>query len=166
MTILAAGFEQSLREEEDGIIKGEGGFQFPTHGRSGNAGNYRGGAAPSKPEQHKKKEEPEVSPERLAAEYGVTKIKDLTEGKDRSSTIILGVNQLDDDAICDTLEKYPTYKRDRKIVEDVRNGAVESTQTINPGNNAASTPSFSDNETNIHTKCVLRLLPAAWRTHF
>ena len=50
---------------------------------------------------------------------------DLTGGgKDRQSTIVLGPNQLDDDAICDILEKYPTYKRDRKIVEQVRNGAM------------------------------------------
>lgn len=75
---------------------------------------------------------------RLIDEYGLSKIKDLTEGKNRPSTIILGVNQLDDDAICDILENYPTYKRDRKIVDDVRNGAIESGLHANPGHNSGN----------------------------
>lgn len=144
MTILAAGFDVTLSDEEDEIIKTGGGFGFPG-GRPGsrpatppappaahvNVAASNNSTASSQPSQAAKTAahtEPvtEVSDVRLIDEYGLNKIKDLTEGKNRPSTIILGVNQLDDDAICDILENYPTYKRDRKIVEDVRNGAIES----------------------------------------
>lgn len=141
MTILAAGFDVSLREEEDSLQqkdsagRDKGGFFFADNARQNNRHDSTPGSnitspqpKPSAPKTQSK--ENEVSDERLAEEYGITKIKDLTEGKDRSSTIVLGVNQLDDDAICDILEKYPTYKRDRKIVENVRNGALDCNPTM------------------------------------
>lgn len=144
MTILAAGFDVSLREEEDGLMESGGGFVFG--GRPGNrpattapGARTTPAAAPAPAAPKPAPKAPEVSDERLAEEYGITKIKDLTEGKDRSSTIILGLNQLDDDAICDILEKHPTYKRDRKIVEDVRNGAVDTAATVtSPAGNSST----------------------------
>ena len=144
MTILAAGFDVSLREEEDGLMENGGGFVFG--GRPGNrpattapGARTAPAAAPAPAAPKPAPKAPEVSDERLAEEYGITKIKDLTEGKDRSSTIILGLNQLDDDAICDILEKHPTYKRDRKIVEDVRNGAVDTAATVTSPTRNSST---------------------------
>ena len=76
---------------------------------------------PAKPRQSSNYE---VPTERLETEYG-NKIKNLNESKDRTSIIILGRDQLDDEAICDILENYPTYKRDRKIVERVRTGLTD-----------------------------------------
>ncbi len=149
MTILAAGFDVTLREEEEELMAGGAssgfGFTMGTPGsRPGNINTTPGSAPQPAPQPTPKStpKEPEVSDERLAEEYGITKIKDLTEGKDRSSTIILGINQLDDDAICDILEKYPTYKRDRRIVEDVRNGAIDASMP-----NTNSSISNSSNQT-------------------
>ena len=45
--------------------------------------------------------------------------------------------QLDDDAVCDILEKYPTYKRDRKIVEDVRSGALDGASGLQASGQAS-----------------------------
>ncbi len=138
MTILAAGFDVSLREEEDGLIE-KGGFSFGEK-------PAKKQPEPAKPmvqnQSEPSKVGSDVSDERLAEEYGINKIKDLTEGKDRSSKIILGINQLDDDAICDTLEKYPTYKRDRKIVEDVRNGAIDSATANTPQTGKSGSTQF------------------------
>ena len=133
MTILAAGFDVTLRDEEEEIMStshGRGNFSFGgASNRTGKGSEPTASAtAQTKPEQPKatpaKPKEQEVSVERIAAEYGASKLIDLAGGKDRPSTIILGPNQLDDDSICDILEKHPTYKRDRKIVEQVRNGAM------------------------------------------
>lgn len=149
MTVLAAGFDVTLREEEEEIMSGNpsSGFKFST-GTTGSRGSKTTTgqhisvpAAPAAPKAPAKPKEPEVSDERLAEEYGLTKIKDLTEGKDRSSIIVLGLNQLDDDAICEIIEKYPTYKRDRKIVDDVRNGALDSSATLSAGSNQSNNSS-------------------------
>lgn len=130
MTILAAGFEfdDALNKEEEEFLNGAkkiwigGGRSNATDNNTASvpqAKSEKPKAAPAKPKT------PEVSDKRIAEEYGASKLMDLTGGgKDRQSTIVLGPNQLDDDAICDILEKYPTYKRDRKIVEQVRNGAM------------------------------------------
>ncbi|MCM1355663.1 MAG: cell division protein FtsZ [Staphylococcus sp.] len=129
MTILAAGFDMSLPDEEAKLMSGDAtsGFGFSTGKPGGRPATPapKGqpvGAAPAKPQS--KDVVDEVPDERLKIEYG-NQINIITEGKDRNSTIILGANQLDDDAICDILEKHPTYKRDRKIVNDVRNGALD-----------------------------------------
>ncbi|WP_300130741.1 cell division protein FtsZ [Duncaniella sp.] len=150
MTILAAGFDVTLREEEEEIMSGGAssgfGFSMGTPGSRpstpvGTERQAAPAAVPPAPKAPAKPKEPEVSDERLAEEYGLTKIKDLTEGKDRSSTIVLGLNQLDDDAVCDILEKYPTYKRDRKIVDDVRNGALDGSANLSATHSApGSTP--------------------------
>ena len=161
MTILAAGFDVTLSDEEDEIMKSGGGFGF-TGGRPGSrpatppappasvkasaqGNNPVAQGAPAThhpaPAAPAKEATVEVPDTRLIDEYGLNKIKDLTEGKKRPSTIILGMNQLDDDAICDILENYPTYKRDRKIVEDVRNGAIESGLHSAPGHNTGNSAS-------------------------
>lgn len=147
MTILAAGFDVTLREEEEEIMAGGAasgfGFSMGTPGSrssspaASNSASAPAVPAPAAPVAPAKPKEPEVSDERLAEEYGLTKIKDLTEGKDRSSTIVLGLNQLDDDAVCDILEKYPTYKRDRKIVEDVRSGALDGASGLQASGQAS-----------------------------
>lgn len=64
---------------------------------------------------------PAVPDSRIEDEYGRNIID-----KDRKSVIVLGPNQMDDDNICDILEKNPTYKRPRNVVETIRNGAAST----------------------------------------
>lgn len=146
MTILAAGFDVTLREEEEEIMgKERGGFRFPAgSSRPSSDSKDTATSAPAKSEQGQpaaatKPKEPEVPTERIIQEYGASKVMDLAGGKDRPSTIILGPNQLDDDAICDILEKHPTYKRDRKIVEQVRNGAMGAASEQPSGSSSSQT---------------------------
>ena len=63
---------------------------------------------------------------RIADEYGSS-----IDG--RNNIIVLGAGQLDDDAICDILDNNPAYKRDRKLVQQVRERA-------NHPNNAPAAP--------------------------
>ncbi len=146
ITILAAGFDVTIRDEEDDIIRGQksagGGFVFPGGNRAGASRQTSASVeravpstpmgTPATPPPAPKAVNPaaRVSDQRIAEEYGANKLQDLAGSKDRSSTIILGMNQLDDDSICDTLDRYPTYKRDRKIVEGVQNGAYDSTARV------------------------------------
>jgi len=148
ITILAAGFDITLRDDEDminneangnkgGYNNGGGTFEFGGP-RQNATGSQQGTPAkiqvkttpavipPVSATQPAKIEKPEekISDERIGEEYGLDKIQNLS--KDRSSSIILGLNQLDDDSICDALEKYPAYKRDRRIIEDIRNGAYDT----------------------------------------
>ncbi len=129
MTILAAGFDVTLRDEEENIMaqSGRGKFDFGVGQRK--SPTTPAGSSPQTKQAPnvtptKSTSEQEVTNQRIIDEYGASAGSALLSGHDRSSAIILGVNQLDDDAICDILEKNPTYKRDRKIVEQVRNGAM------------------------------------------
>lgn len=145
MTILAAGFDVTLRDEE---------LSLTSSGRSGNVGggNTDSKAIPTPPpapgetrsfgsdnvgihqSQQTVSQQPtttvapppkpvtpdpeEISTKRVIDEYGTS----IAEGKNRTSTIILNQDQFDDDAICEILEKYPTYNRDRSIVDRVASG--------------------------------------------
>lgn len=159
ITILAAGFDITLRGEEDSLMNG--GEQGSGHNGTGfDFGGYKRGASttqqgntvkfqvnqPQAPvaepaPQVVKSEKPEakISTERIGEEYGMDKIQDLTGGKERSSAIILGLNQLDDDSICDTLEKYPAYQRNRRIIDNVRNGAYDTGQHNIPSSTGSGT---------------------------
>ena len=128
ITILAAGFDVTLRDDEEDIIKGNkgGGFKFemPKPGNTGKSGNTIM-ATPATTSTGSAKS----GLDRMAAEYGQDKIQEITGAKDRSNSIILGMNQLDDEAICEILERNPTYKRERKIVDAVRSAATDSSQS-------------------------------------
>ena len=128
ITILAAGFDVTLRDDEEDIIKGNkgGGFKFemPKPGNTGKPGNTIM-APPTTTSTGSAKS----GLDRMAAEYGQDKIQEITGAKDRSNSIILGMNQLDDEAICEILERNPTYRRERKIVDAVRSAASDSSQS-------------------------------------
>ena len=128
ITILAAGFDVTLRDDEEDIIKGNkgGGFKFemPKPGNTGKPGNTIM-ATPTTTSTGSAKS----GLDRMAAEYGQDKIQEITGAKDRSNSIILGMNQLDDEAICEILERNPTYRRERKIVDAVRSAASDSSQS-------------------------------------
>lgn len=146
ITILAAGFDVTIRDEEDDLIRQQAQgaarkspFDFGRRTEAGASQPRQGGAHERQPSQAvhtpQSQQTPvtkpstpasRVSDERIAEEYGANKLQDLTGSKDRGSMIVLGLNQLDDDNVCDTIDRYPTYKRDRKIVESVHNGAYDT----------------------------------------
>lgn len=128
ITILAAGFDVTLRDEEEGIMKGEnrggnapGPFIFDPQPREPRA------ATPPPAPKPQAKPLDVVTEKRIAAEYGQDKVQEITGAKDRSSSIILGMNQLDDDSICEILENNPTFKRERRIIESVKNLTSDAT---------------------------------------
>ena len=123
ITILAAGFDITIREEEEEIRSG-GAIKFGTTGSKRTP-------APAP----KKKEEP--TPERILVEYGPDKA-DMMSGE-RQRYIILAPNQLDDDSLTDTLEKIPAYNRDKKIVDSIKNSG--STGRRFDDNNSSNNPS-------------------------
>ena len=146
ITILAAGFDVTLEDEEKGLMdrgagKGGGtgfgfGGQLPRHG--GSDRSDRGGRQDSR-SQAKSASSSEPNPEeekRLIDEYG-QKAVGLNGGKDRSKYIILTADQIDDDAVIDTLEKTPTFNRDKKVVERLKN-AIPSYRRPDPSDGADS----------------------------
>lgn len=160
ITILAAGFDITLRDDEDMITEGRnnggnnggsnggGTFIFGGGQTQNGYGIQGGGTTPTKIQiphtpatpvsQPVKVEKPEeiITDERISEEYGLEKIQNIS--KDRSSSIILGLNQLDDDSICDILEKYPAYKRDRSIIDEIRNGAYDTGHQNRPSSTTGS----------------------------
>lgn len=168
ITILASGFDVTLREEEivnSGAPRETVDREEPKQPRrtsastkkktqtaTGNGSSFsfedgtfsiggapRTGQTPRKADphsvkaaEHPAKPEPQkpvvsssgfdtslISDDRIKTEYG-------SAIEARNSIIVLAPNQLDDDAVCDILENYPTFKRDRKIVTQVRDGAISS----------------------------------------
>ena len=135
ITILASGFDITIREGEKIVIGGnQPEFDFggarTKKGKQGESRKSKNATATVTPQNAttdlKLPAQNSIDDTRLTEEYGQRKIKDLTSNKDRSSAIILALNQLDDDAICDILEKYPTYKRDRSIIDNIRTGAYDT----------------------------------------
>lgn len=166
ITILAAGFDSSLREEEKEIEKKsigsasaapDAGFVFtppashtaPTSAAPQMAPQATAPQRPQSPQgqgmQPQSQPQPPVQPpldpqiqERIIREYGAAKASAITEGHERSSAIILTLNQLDDDMICDTLERTPAYKRDRRIIDSIRTSAYDTGAATNPYSSAST----------------------------
>lgn len=147
ITILAAGFDVTLEDEEKGLMDrgaGKGGAtgfgfggQLPRHG--GGSDRSDRGARQDSRSQAKSASSSEPNPEeekRLIDEYG-QKAVGLNGGKDRSKYIILTADQIDDDAVIDTLEKTPTFNRDKKVVERLKN-AIPSYRRPDPSDGADS----------------------------
>lgn len=103
ITILAAGFEQSLPDEN-----------IPQR--------------PRRTPEHKKpdyEQKPARTPEptgkdidRIEQEYGRDKLKDINGQRQRY--IILTPGQFDDDKVIDLIESTPALNRDKRVVEQVR----------------------------------------------
>lgn len=102
ITILAAGFDVSLEEEEKEFSEKKGSFL-------GKIGDRKS----------KKKNENEIDLDRITKEYG-PKIHQLEPGKDHSRYLVLKPEQFDDDAVIEYFEKNPTATRDKKDVEQMR----------------------------------------------
>lgn len=128
ITILAAGFDVALQDEENELRTNRNERPqrqsfFGSFG-SGNSRNQREAQKPRATEPKKTVSDSEAE-KRLVDEYG-EKAADLQNGKDRSRFIILTPDQLDDDAVIDAIEKNPTYTRDKKLVEKIRSMASGS----------------------------------------
>lgn len=136
ITILASGFDITLQDDNrhDTTTR-----DFPSKVfapasamQPGQSSDKQPDKAPETAAKAPAAPAPEIPAKRLTEEYGQEKISTLTSSKERSSVIILGMNQMDDDMICDILEKYPAYKRDRAVMDRVRAGAY-NTQANRPG---------------------------------
>lgn len=149
ITILAAGFDVTLGKEEEEIMAGGAGggfvFDIPGKKKSGRRGSQSGNdrTAPATPAvPAPAAPAPDKLGKRMADEYGQDKVQEITGAKDRVSSIILGPNQLDDEGICEILERHPTYRRDRKIVESVRSAAVDPSMSSPLGGTGTSVFNF------------------------
>lgn len=135
MTILAAGFDVTIKDNGEGESKPTMQPHPDQPGTIVFTSSTPSPAADSASTQ--------IDDRRIKEEYG-DKGENLIGGKERASYIILADNQLDDDAICDIMEKNPTYRRDRKVVEQARFGQLpSSTDEKAAGTADAGTRTFS-----------------------
>lgn len=93
VTILASGFDITIRDEEKNM---KSGGQNASRGRQQPFTPKSTGAVPP-------------AADRIAREYGET----------RTAYIVLTPQQMDDDAVIEVLEKSPAYNRDRKILDNI-----------------------------------------------
>ncbi len=142
ITILAAGFDVTLRDDNDASGK-KGGFDFDLVPKGGAKGGAKAPApaAPQNPSATNinvrtsapaQGHEATAIDRRMADEYGQKAVQEITGAKDRTSSIILGMNQLDNEEICEILDRNPTYKRDRRIVEEVKASATDTAPVHTP----------------------------------
>lgn len=94
VTILASGFDITIRDEEKDM-------------RSGGHGGSRNSHTPNPPKAAAAPAP--VATDRITREYGET----------RTAYIVLSPQQMDDDAVIEVLEKSPAYNRDRKILDNI-----------------------------------------------
>ncbi len=108
ISILASGFEVTIREEEEELEEESRLRNKPTVTWGGNKASA-------------KTDEIDL----LRKEYGAN-IEDLN-----SNYIVLKPDQFDDDAIIDQLEKSPTFNRDKRVADNLRKGCVSSNARAN-----------------------------------
>lgn len=127
ITILAAGFDVTIREEEKMEME-RGSSSAPNLVFSPRA-SHRGAPQP----------QPKVpNKERLRDNYGA-KVEDIRNQNVREKYVVLSREQLDDDAVIDQLEKYPALNRDKEIRTAIKNtsspskGGISTSLDDNPG---------------------------------
>ena len=98
ITILASGFDVTIREEEAMM-----------------AGERRGGGLKVASRQPKR----DVT-DRLAEEYGKETVTRNIQEKARARYVVLEPSQFDDDKVIDMLEKTPTFNRDTKFRTEIK----------------------------------------------
>ncbi len=102
ITILAAGFDVSIDT-------------FKSHNEGSGAKKLTFGS------NKKKAEEPERGNiDLLAEEYGMEAVKKIKENRAKIGYIILQPSQMDDDAFIDAFEKSPTYNREKKVADEIK----------------------------------------------
>ena len=118
ITILAAGFEVSIDT-----------FKSHEEGSGGKKVSFG---------YNKKKEEPERGNiDLLIGEYGQEAVKKMKESRAKIGYIILQPSQMDDDSFIDAFEKSPTYNREKRVADEIKElGRQNSgTQKETPINN-------------------------------
>lgn len=103
ITILAAGFEVTIREEENDVMAASKGDK--PGGRAIKWGASKGTTAPGR-------QTPASGVDKIAEEYGGEKVANL-----RFNYITLSPEQMNDDAALKIFESTPTFTRDRKSAE-------------------------------------------------
>ena len=103
ITILAAGFDVTIRDEAE-----------PSKGL---AGRNR------KQDDSRTKLQGRDAGERLADEYGKEKIAKRQQEMARARYIVLTPDQFDDDEVVDMIDKTPTFNRDAKFKESIKNAS-------------------------------------------
>lgn len=122
ITILAAGFDVTIREEENDLINGKS-------NKSGGASHSGGG----KTYTPKTESANDKTRKMFIDQYG--------EGFDTNNNyIVLGADQMNDDSIIEILEKTPAFNRDKKTVDNLRRGSIsldtpKSIEIKKPGGN-------------------------------
>ncbi len=121
ITILASGFDVTLREEEkQELTKAKnGGTIYP-------GGPKNPGTPPTKP----------GATGRMEELYG-PQINELS-----NNYVILELDQLDDDSIIEKLEKYPTYNRDRQTIDTIQKGGSDDATPSPDQSNFANSIKF------------------------
>ena len=108
LTILASGFEITIREEEDMLITP------PEEPKPVRQSAVREAQSAPKAEQSENKKN------RVADLYG-DKVTDMG-----NNYIVLSPEQMDDDSVMETLERYPAYNREKRVVDSVAKSAPAS----------------------------------------
>ncbi|MFI3239404.1 MAG: cell division protein FtsZ [Bacteroidales bacterium] len=99
ITILAAGFDVTLRDEAELLSNNSSGTQPATQFRI----------------------PPKDAGERLADEYGKEKIAKRQQEMAKARYVILTPDQFDDEEIIEIIDKTPTFNRDAKFKETIKN---------------------------------------------
>ena len=113
ITILAAGFDVTIRDEEEEEMA-KGGRPF-----------FPGPRTQPQPNNN-------AQNDRLTKEYG-TSIGELG-----TNYIILTPDQMDDDAVMEVLEKSPAYNREKRVVDDLKKGVPNAPQQPAGGSGSTS----------------------------
>ena len=110
ITILAAGFDVTIRDEEASLS-----LANPGGGTTLNFGSAFTAPAPK-----------QTVHSRLTDEYG-TKIEDIAGSQVAKRYVVMTPNQFDDDAVIEKLECNAAYNRDKKVTEEIKSTAATPT---------------------------------------
>ncbi len=119
ITILAAGFDVTIREEENVLQAGRQPLSIHVPGKR---------QRPATAESDNK---------RIGVEYGEDKLDRIRLGAVRDKYVILAPDQLDDDDVIDTLEQTPTFSRDKKVSDSLRTDRRPEPKTPAPDPDAS-----------------------------
>ncbi len=129
ITLLAAGFETTDRNQSKTVAETK---QAPAH-----QPYAQSAPAAQRPAEPKITDNATaVDPARkIAEEYGTDKAGAILKNRGTQKYVVLTPDQLNDDAIIDTFESTPTFSRDRRLVDEIKNAskrAADAHQSIDP----------------------------------
>lgn len=104
ISILASGFDITINDGKDSKPKEV--FSNP--------GTKQTAADPKAVPAAKRGDEREI------AAYGADKIGEMQRRADRQKYIVIPQDRLDDESVLELIERYPTYARDKKLLEEIR----------------------------------------------